>query len=587
MHGWTGKILQIDLTRRTWSVWRPEESFYYRYIGGKGICGQILHPHITREWDDSEMPLIFATGPLVDTPAPTSGRSTVASRSPLTGTVGDTSVGGRIGVQTKRAGWDAIVVTGRSGSWCGVVVKDETVEFQDATELFGLPIGKRLEKLKDKGAIALIGPASENGVLFANIMIDGHYAAGRNGLGLIMASKRLGFVKISGSSRPQIFDRKELLKAREEIQRLATASPILKGDLGISHYGTAALFDLTHSRRMMPTDNFRSTYFEGAESFNAHQYRKRFGYKKVGCAGCHILCKKKGTNGESLPEFETMSHFHALLNNRDMDAVVKANAICNEMGMDTVSAGATLACFAEIAGRTLAPGEITALLEDIGLSRGEGERLKLGSYRYADSMGKVGASMSVKKMELPAYDPRGVYGMAIGYAMSTRGGCHLRAYPISHEILRKPVATDRFTFSGKARIIKIAEDANAVIDSLTACKFIFFGASLEEYARAVYGATGMKTSGQDLLKIGERIYYNDRILNAMNGFSAKDDDLPERFFKEPGSHGDGISVKPIDRDAFLKARADYYAIRGLDANGMPTTEKCEELGLDSNFGTGG
>ena len=143
MHGWTGKILQIDLSRRTWSVWRPEESFYHRYIGGKGICGQILHPYITREWDDPEMPLIFATGPLVDTPAPTSGRSTVASRSPLTGTVGDTSVGGKIGVQTKRAGWDAIVVTGSSGSWCGVVIKDETVEFQDATELCGLSIGKR------------------------------------------------------------------------------------------------------------------------------------------------------------------------------------------------------------------------------------------------------------------------------------------------------------------------------------------------------------------------------------------------------------------------------------------------------------
>jgi len=169
--------------------------------------------------------------------------------------------------------------------------------------------------------------------------------------------------------------------------------------------------------------------------------------------------------------------------------------------------------------------------------------------------------------------------MALAYATSTRGGCHLRAYPVSHEILRKPVATDRFTFSGKARIIKIAEDLNAVIDSLTACKFLFFAATLEEFALAFQGVTGVPATAQDLLRAGERIYYRDRIMNARNGFTADDDDLPERFFTMEGTGGAGITVPALDRAAFLKARADYYRIRGLDEKGMPMEEKMKELGL--------
>jgi aldehyde:ferredoxin oxidoreductase len=275
-----------------------------------------------------------------------------------------------------------------------------------------------------------------------------------------------------------------------------------------------------------------------------------------------------------------MSHFHALLENRDMNVVMAANHVCNDLGMDTISAGATLACYAEVLGRSLKPEEIAPLLEDIAYSRGMGNELKMGASRYAAQAGQPDTAMSVKQLELPAYDPRGALGMALGYALSTRGGCHLRAYPISHEILRKPVATDRFTFSGKARIIKIAEDLNAVVDSLTACKFIFFGASLEEYARALYGVTGLTTTGQDLLKTGERIYYRERIMNARNGFSAREDDLPQRFFQDRGYWGDDMRIAPLDRQAFLQARANYYRIRGLSVAGLPTREKCEELGLE-------
>lgn len=274
-----------------------------------------------------------------------------------------------------------------------------------------------------------------------------------------------------------------------------------------------------------------------------------------------------------------MSHFSALVGNADIDAVVEANRICNEAGMDTISAGVCIATYAEIAGEQLSPARFLELLGKIAAGEGEGAELGLGALEYARQHGRKELAMVSKGMEFPAYDPRGAHGMALAYATSTRGGCHLRAYPISHEILRKPVATDRFSLSGKARIIKISEDLNAMVDSLTACKFLFFAATLEEYARALQGVTGIQTSAQELLKVGERIYYRERIMNARNGFTAADDDIPARFFTESGSGSESISVPPIDREEFLRERAAYFRVRGLDEKGMPTREKCRELEL--------
>ena len=185
--------------------------------------------------------------------------------------------------------------------------------------------------------------------------------------------------------------------------------------------------------------------------------------------------------------------------------------------------------------------------------------------------------MSVKSLELPAYDPRGAYGMALAYGTSTRGGCHLRAYPISHEILRKPVATDRFSFSGKARIIKISEDLNAVIDSIGACKFAFFGASLEEYAKGFAAVTGLDVDQQDLLAKGDTIYTLERHINCMRGFARDDDMLPSRFYTEAGTPGPGIEVPPIERAAYEEALQRYYRIRGCNPDGTISEKRREEI----------
>lgn len=584
MYGWTGKILKIDLSEQTAEELPLPVELYRHNVGGKGLCGELLFAHCHFDWNDPRMPLAFMTGPLNNTSAPTSGRMSVMSRSPLTGAVCDASVGGRMGTMLKRAGFDGILVTGRSRAWCGLQITEGGAVFQDASHLTGLAISDLQGQLSavpgmEGGAHAMVGPAAEQGVRYAAIVFDGHFFAGRGGLGLVMAEKKLKSISVNGGLKTAVFDRDELNAAREEVFRLVAASPVLMGDLGLAKYGTGALYDLMRSRRMMPTDNFRRTYFEPARSMNAHAFKERYHTWPFGCAGCHVLCKKAGARGEIIPEFETMSHFSALVGNTDLETVVAANRICNEAGMDTISAAVTLATYAEISSRQMTPKVLLTLLEKIASGQGEGALLGQGALRLARAEGRPEVAMVAKGLELPAYDPRGAYGMALAYATSTRGGCHLRAYPIGHEILRKPVATDRFSMSGKARIIKISEDMNAAVDSLTACKFLFFAASLEEYARVLQGVTGMPTSAQGLLRAGERIYYRERIMNARNGFSAVDDDLPARFFQESGSSSESIRMPPLNREEFLQERAAYYRIRGLDARGLPTEAKCRELDL--------
>ncbi|MCP4292152.1 MAG: aldehyde ferredoxin oxidoreductase, partial [bacterium] len=507
--GWTGKILHIDLTRQKIQIETPDQDFYHQYVGGKGLGGYYLRQVAALAFDHPDMVVCLFTGPLVGTITPTSGRCHVMSKSPLTGLVGDSSVGGKLATRLKRAGWDGLVISGQSSTPVGITIIDDQITFTDATPLWGMDTQEVHQKIQPgKASLATIGQAAENQVRYASITVDQHFAAGRTGLGLSLAAKKVKYILVNGTGRCRVKHPKALKQAREDIVRLTAASPALMGQFGFTCLGTGAVYDLMDNRRMMPTDNFNRTCFEHADKLNAAAYSKSYAPRKHGCLGCHIHCKKLGTKGNqtiTMPEFETMSHFTALIGSMDTDLVIQANKRCNYYGMDTISTASTLACRREILGIEYTPEELLSLIDDIALQRGEGIDLGLGSTQYSTKMGAPHTAMAVKGMELPAYDPRGAYGMALGYALSTRGGCHLRAYPISHEIFRKPVATDRFSFSGKARIIKIAEDLNAVIDSLTACKFTFFAASLEEYASAYQAITGIPTSGQDLLNIGERI----------------------------------------------------------------------------------
>lgn len=583
MYGWTGKIALIDLTRQKIAVQPLSPDICARYLGGRGMGGLFLQPAATLDWDHPDVPVCLFTGPLTATAAPTSGRCHMVSISPLTGLMADASVGGKIGVQLKRAGWDGIVITGKSDDPAGIEISDDRITLVTAGNLWGMTTDAVYQHLNPKKAgLACIGPAGENRVRFAAVITDRYHAAGRTGLGLCLGVKKLKYILVSGTGRTRVKDPEQLKIARQDICRLTAASPALMGRYGFSRMGTGAMYDLMDNRHMMPTDNFSATWSGAAAELNAAAYARTYSPKNHGCRGCHILCKKIGTRtsaGTAMPEFETMSHFTALVGLQDIHLVTAANQRCNSLGMDTISAAVTLACFREITQKDFTPASLLALLDDIAMDRGEGKALKKGAAAYAGSMGRPDAAMAVKGLELPAYDPRGAYGMALGFAMSTRGGCHLRAYPISHEILRKPVATDRFSFSGKARIIKIAEDLNAVVDSLIACKFTFFAAGLEEYAKVFSAVTGQDVTAQDLLAAGEKIYYNERIINSCRGFDARHDDLPARFFTQPGTGAGQFMVPPIDRADFLQAKAAYYAVRGLTPNGLPTRKKAQQLGV--------
>jgi aldehyde:ferredoxin oxidoreductase len=572
MNGWTGRMLSVDLSTGTITTDEIPRELLYNYLGGRGLGVRFMRDSYRLDPFDPAMPLIFSVGPLCGTPAPTAARLSVVSRSPLTGTIYDCSAGGRFAWRLKAAGYDLLKIVGESSRPVSLIISETGAELESADPLWGRTVPETVAALEGGGSVAAIGPAGENGVLFANIMMGEGNSVGRGGLGAVMGRKRLKAIVVNGSRKTDIADPVRFETARKDVMRLFRASPIIFGELGLAEYGTPALVDLMKQRRMAPTENFRRTWFAESDRYSGPALRKGCAAVKDGCYGCPIQCKKSTPEGEHLPEYETVSHFGALNGIADLHAIVKANTLCNELGLDSVSAAATIAAWGEARGRFPEAGELAEILRSIALRRGDGDLLALGSRRVAETMGRPELSMSVKSLELPAYDPRGAYGMALAYCTSNRGGCHLRAYPISHEILRKPVATDRFSFSGKARIITIAEDTNAAVDSLVACKFSFFGATLEEYAELLSAATGMEYSPQRLHEIGNRIYLTERFYNCANGFDSRNDRLPERFFTEEGSSGDGFEIPPLDRERFAEEMQKYYRIRGLTPQGTFTDQ---------------
>ena len=563
MFAWHGKMLVVDLSAGRVRIEDIPEETLRTWLGGRGLGVHLMKDFITLDPFDERMPLIFAVGPLCGTPAPTSSRMSVVSRSPLTGTVFDSSVGGTFPLKLKQAGFDAVMVTGKAPDPVYLDISNGRAVIKEASWLWGQGCIEVNKLLEGDGEVASIGPAGERLVKMANIMVGNANSVGRGGMGALMGAKMLKAITVSGGSKkPPVADQDLFTRAYDDVMRLLRASPVVMGELGLTEYGTSALVDIVDQRRMAPTENFRKTWYSQAHLYSGPSLKKAFGFKKEGCAICPIQCKKLTTCGKPIPEYETLSHFGALNANPDAESIIRANILCNNMGLDTISTAATIAAYGEARGEFLISDDILDMVRKIAYREGEGDRLAEGSKRYCASIGKPGLSMSVKGLEMPAYDPRGSYGMALAYGTSNRGACHLRAYPISQEILRKPVATDRFSFDGKARLIKVSEDTNAIVDSLSVCKFAFLGASIEEYAQLLAGATGISYTGQGLLKTGEDIIGLEREYNERNGFTHADDLLPERFFTEAGSSGEGIDVPPVDRKRYLEEMERYYRIRG-------------------------
>jgi aldehyde:ferredoxin oxidoreductase len=570
MYGWTGKNVTVDLTKSRITTGKNDPDILKSVIGGRGLGVRLYYDEIDPQIDplSPENILIFTTGPLTGTAAPMSGRHAMVTKSPLSGTIFDSSSGGFFGKELKFAGIDALIIKGTSYEPVYLSIENDDFDIRPAKELWGENVRACTDKLSSKGRVACIGRAGERLVPIANVMNDYFHACGRGGLGAVMGSKKLKAVVVKGDKKPEIADENGFKKAIAEAMRLIKAGPV--ASKGLSTYGTSALTNLMNYMKILPTQNFRKTEFGGVEKVSGEYIKENYDIKGHACYNCTIACKhiiKSGAfEGHEIPEYETLWAYGPDCNNANMDEIIKVNRICNDYGFDTISSGSTIAAYAEIIGEDI--GELTALVRKIGEKEGIGEELGKGSRSLAHKHGKD-VAMQSKGLEFPGYDPRGVLGMALAYATSNRGGCHLRAYMVAPEVLGKPKKVDRLTFSGKAGLVQIFQNEMAALDSLALCKFTSFAMSEEEFANLLSAATGLYYSTEEFLKCGERIWNLERLFNNKAGFSRKDDALPARFFESGG----------INKEEFEKALDEYYHFRCWDMNGVPTEGKLKELNL--------
>ena len=601
MYGWTGVILRVNLS--TGAITReplPTEDAK-NFIGARGL-GTKLYMDLAKpgvEPLSDENPLIFVTGPLTGTLATSGGRYNVVTRGPLTGTIAASNSGGYFGPELKYAGYDAIILEGRSPKPVYLSIQDDRVELRDAGFLWGKDVYETTDLLEKeaKGAkVACIGPAGENLVKMACIMNDKTRAAGRSGVGAVMGYKGLKAIAVRGTkglrvARPEAF-MKTITDARQKLQD----HPVTGQGLGL--YGTAILVNILDQTGALPVNNFRdSGTFAQAEAVSGEALTEKYLRRKKGCFGCTIACGRVSRVADGAfkgdaegPEYEAAWAYGPDCGVDDLAAIIKANGLCNELGIDAITMPATIACAMELfeqgflskeeAGGELRFGNAEAIVEltrKTAYRQGFGNLLAEGSYRLAEHFGHPELSMSVKKQEMPAYDPRGIKGIGLNYATSNRGGCHVRGYTISPEVLGIPEKLDNLAYEGKAGWVKIFQDLTAAVDASGICLFCTFGIGAPELAAQLSAATGVDYTPEMVLEAGERIWNLEKLYNLKVGFTKADDTLPPRILHEPMKKGANAgAIHELD-----KLLGEYYAARGWSAEGEPSDDKLAALGLSA------
>ncbi|WP_297461820.1 aldehyde ferredoxin oxidoreductase [Thermococcus sp.] len=603
MYGNWGRFLRVNLSTGEVKVEEYDEELAKKWLGSRGLGIYFL----LRDMDPTADPLgpenllIITPGPLSGTSAPTGGRYNVITKSPQTGFITMSNSGGYFGAELKFAGWDGIIVEGKAESPVYIYIKDDNVEIRDAGHLWGKLVSETEETIKKeigskKLHITSIGPAGENLVKFAAIVNDGHRAAGRAGVGAVMGSKNLKAIAVEGTKRVPIADRQKfMLTVREKINKLKN-DPVAGG--GLPNYGTAVLVNIINQNGLYPTRNFQTGVFEYAEEQSGEAMTAKYLIRNQPCYACPIGCgrvNKLTTVGVTEgPEYESIWALGADLGINDLASIIEANHQCDEFGLDTISTGGTLAAAMELyekgylkdedLGEEAPPfrwGNTEVLhyyIEKIAYRKGIGDKLAEGSYRFAEMYGHPEYSMSVKKLELPAYDPRGAEGHGLGYATNNRGGCHIKNYMISPEILGYPYKMDPHDISDeKIKMLILFQDLSAVIDAAGLCLFTTFGLGGDDFRDMLNAALGWDFSTEDYLKIGERIWNAERLFNLKAGLvPERDDTLPKRFLEEPMP--EGPNKGHVVRLKEMLPR--YYRMRGWTEDGRAIKdEKLEELGL--------
>jgi len=614
---WTKNVLRIDLTQGKISNEPLNMEWAMEYIGQRGLATRYLVEEVSPDCDPlgPENKLFMVTGPLTGTMASTGSRYSVVTKSPLTGTVACSNSGGLIGAEMKHAGWDMIIFEGKSPKPVYLYLENERAELLPADEIQGLSVWDADAWLHKRHQdpllrIAAVGRAAEQGCLYASIVNDLHRAAGRSGVGAVMASKNLKAVAVRGTRGIRnLRDPKAFMKAVNDGKKVLADNEVTGA--GLPKYGTQVLMNIINEVGAMPTRNMREVQFEGSGKISGeamHEPRKTDGKANLvtnaACYGCTIACGRisRMDNGhftvKNSPkywgaggglEYESAWALGSAAGVDDLEALTYANFLCNEDGMDPISLGSTIAAAMELyeegaitkketGGIDLRFGSAEAMCKVAELAaRGEGfgREIGLGSKRLCEKYGRPELSMTVKGQEFPAYDPRGIQGMGLGYATSNRGACHLRGYTVASEIMGIPEKTDPLATEGKAALTKAFQDAAAAVDSTGLCAFATFAWTMEDIAPQLDGACEGNWTAEKLLEVGERIWNLERDFNLAAGVDGSEDRLPERLVKEAAATGPAKGK--VNRLADMLP--EYYQERGWDKNGVPTPETRSRLGL--------
>lgn len=593
---YNGKIARINLSNGEIKVEELDMELAKKFIGGRGLGTKMLYDEGIAEVDplSEDNKLIYITGAMTGTKTPTSGRFMVVTKSPLTGMIASSNSGGVWGAKLKYAGWDAIIVEGKAKTPIYINVTDDKIELLPADEYVGMKseeIDEALKKVHEKCSVLNIGPAGERLSLLAAIMNDKDRAAGRSGVGAVMGSKNLKAITVTATkSSMDAYDSEALQAVTKESLKLIKENGVTGS--GLPTYGTAVLVNIINNTGAFPTKNWQQSYYEEADDTSGESLKDQYLVKQSFCHRCPIGCGRvinvegKVAGG---PEYEPLWAYGGNCGINDLNAINTANYWCNEYGLDAISTPCTIAAAMELyemglikeeecEGVPLKWGNTEAIIEwtkrmgesDIPLAK----LMAQGSYRLCENYGHPEISMSVKKQEMPAYDARAIQGIGITYATSNRGGCHVRGYMISPEILGLPEQLDRTDISGKAMWAKIFQDLTAVIDSMGLCLFTSFAIGAPHYAAMLNAGTGTNYTVEELLVVGERIYNIERMFNKAAGMKPEDDRLPKRLTEEPITNGP--SEGQVSQIAITLPQ--YYEVRGWE-NAFPTKETLERLGL--------
>ena len=607
MFGWYGKVLRVDLTNEKATVEEVNPQTAKDFIGGRGWAIKYLYDEVDSTVDPLSPgnKLIFGTGPLTATPAPTGNRYTVVTKSPLTGALSCSNSGGVFPTEMKRTGFDMFVFEGRASRPVYLWVNDDQVEIRSAEHLWGKTVPQTEDTLlgetDPKARVACIGPAGERLVKVAAIMNDKHRAAARSGVGAVMGSKNLKAVVVRGTKKTPLAE-PEAMRELCKLVRSEVNADVKKGS-SLREYGTAYVPPVTNEIGILPTRNFQTGVFEGVDNISGYVLKEKYLIRAKPCYGCPIACGRDtrvddpiyGGEGEG-PEYETIAALGSSCGVDNLAAVTKANYLCNELGLDTISTGVTISCAMEMyeqgvlpesdVGRPLRFGDadaVIALIQEIAYRRGFGDALAEGSYRLASKYGHPEFSITAKKLEFPGYDPRGAKGMGLLYATSNIGASHMAGDIAYSEVFGVPEKIDPLTIEDKPRLIYRFEDAFAIIDAAGLCVFLsvryLFDPDVNLWptrlTRLMNHATGAGYTEETLLEAGERIFNLERMFLLQAGFTQADDTLPQRMLEEPLPDGPAEG-HVVELDQMLP---QFYQLRGWDENGVPTAEKLQALGL--------